>query len=643
VGRLLEVLGLSLERKSREHFLCLPLSSLKKGYKALGYRATSSTSRDAVIDVLVKQHPSDSLIYQKLVTGWCMAPIKSKRKDVVESFRQGNMAEPMIHQNVIPFIQTNTKGLIHVIQAFQVGLVKSREDHVSAVSPDAVCVMGCTTVGLADDDDSKLANHVRKLSRYLTTRTEGVEKVCDDSSGVVFNFMATLEYKHKSEARTQQEVRKICSQILKGQKVVVLDLQVDADVCCFRLAIPSIDYRCQVVHECVICKTPVAVYAAATTQVEFVVIVIVPSLISMAYRSFTNLIREEYMDWLFKPGTNEFDETLGRMPRYTANDISWGYAKDSDTVRCRLSVMMSLYALRTEQGSPLQPSNGLIPRVVSSWNIGKGPIDDMSQVLASSLPSFGPIHGMCWIWIRTWMVMMYNAWRLNAMHASKHFVLSERCTTRKKLLAARAYHGKTFVAFLKTLYDTVEIPEILRVNDSMDDVGSPQRPHIGKGRVTYDMWAEDEAWVKFRTSPHPGHVPSNITTLVRQMFLTSSAGKRKRKDGSEQGSTDDISDHRVDDVHVEDGLQTNQSTLATPVKSKRAPDNRKWCFRCSYKVLRENKGQKNQKPQNVSRIHGLKPKKTNSICMRCQVALCEHCFRLWHDEEGLPPTPATPL
>jgi hypothetical protein len=68
-------------------------------------------------------------------------------------------------------------GLIHVVQAFQVGLVRSREDDISAVSPDAVCVMECTTVGLVEDDDSRLACHVSKLSQYLTELTKAVEKV----------------------------------------------------------------------------------------------------------------------------------------------------------------------------------------------------------------------------------------------------------------------------------------------------------------------------------------------------------------------------------------------------------------------------------------------------------------------------------
>jgi hypothetical protein len=45
------------------------------------------------------------------------------------------------------------------------------------------------------------------------------------------------------------------------------------------------------------------------------------------------------------------------------------------------------------------------------------------------------------------------------------------------------------------------------------------------------------------------------------------------------------------------------------------------------------------KPKNVSRFEGLKPKKTNFYCRRCEVSLCEACFRPWHDEKELPPTP----
>jgi hypothetical protein len=87
--------------------------------------------------------------------------------------------------------------------------------------------------------------------------------------------------------------------------------------------------------------------------------------------------------------------------------------------------MIALYNHRKEQGNPLLPYDGFVPIIDSMWNIGKRPIDDMSQVLASCLPSFGPINGMCWIWIRTWMMMIFNAWRLYAMKESSEFVLGE--------------------------------------------------------------------------------------------------------------------------------------------------------------------------------------------------------------------------
>jgi hypothetical protein len=56
-----------------------------------------------------------------------------------------------------------------------VGLVKSRTDHISVVSPDAVCVLECTTIGLANNDESKLAGDIKKLSKFLSTTDEMVE------------------------------------------------------------------------------------------------------------------------------------------------------------------------------------------------------------------------------------------------------------------------------------------------------------------------------------------------------------------------------------------------------------------------------------------------------------------------------------
>jgi hypothetical protein len=126
VKDLLAALGLTLQRKSRERVSSFPPTELRKGYKVLGYKVTTNTQRQSMVDALVMQHPSQSLVYQKVATAWCMAPIKSKRKDVIESFRQGNLAEPKINENVIPFINTNTNGCVYVVRAFNVGLIKAK-------------------------------------------------------------------------------------------------------------------------------------------------------------------------------------------------------------------------------------------------------------------------------------------------------------------------------------------------------------------------------------------------------------------------------------------------------------------------------------------------------------------------------------
>jgi hypothetical protein len=63
--------------------------------------------------------------------------------------------------------------------------------------------------------------------------------------GLFLTLRQRWEYKHKSEASTHQEARRIRSEILREQKVVVLNLVVDEDAQCFRSAIPSVDYVVQ--------------------------------------------------------------------------------------------------------------------------------------------------------------------------------------------------------------------------------------------------------------------------------------------------------------------------------------------------------------------------------------------------------------
>jgi hypothetical protein len=50
--------------------------------------------------------------------------------------------------------------------------------------------------------------------------------------------------------------------------------------------------------------------------------------------------------------------------------------------------MMDLYFLRKNKGNPLFPPERSIPEMVSMWKIDKGPIEDISQILArASHPS----------------------------------------------------------------------------------------------------------------------------------------------------------------------------------------------------------------------------------------------------------------
>ena len=92
---LLHALGLSLTRKSRDEVNKLSLTTLRNAYKTLGYKVIPGAqciNTQSMVDVVTRQHPSASLVFQKLVTNWCLTPIKKKGKDVIESFRQGHLA-----------------------------------------------------------------------------------------------------------------------------------------------------------------------------------------------------------------------------------------------------------------------------------------------------------------------------------------------------------------------------------------------------------------------------------------------------------------------------------------------------------------------------------------------------------------------
>jgi hypothetical protein len=185
----------------------------------------------------------------------------------------------------------------------------------------------------------------------------------------------------------------------------------------------------------------------------------------------------------------------------------------------------------------------------------------------------------------------------------------------------------------------MEMPEILTGVENVDDTLSPQRPSSTK-KATYRQWDEDEEWVDFRLAPHTGHVPSNLSTLVKQKFMKGSGEKRKRKETATEVNIAEAGTAvaaEVDAAEVDAVDDTSAEAVTTPIK--RAPDNRKWCFRCTTTV-RVQKGTKTV-PMKISRIDSAKPRKTINFCMRCRVALCEDCFRPWHTYKRLPKTPSS--
>lgn len=132
------------------------------------------------------------------------------------------------------------------------------------------------------------------------------------------------------------------------------------------------------------------------------------------YRALMKFVQIEHFSWLYKEGTsmNEYDRDLSKMPDFKSI-ASWGYAESRETIWCRLQVMMALHQRRLEEKAPLKGYTYLLPAMVSRWNIEKGGVDDMSQVLSHVLNWCGPVNPMQVLWMRVTFVCLYNDWRLH--------------------------------------------------------------------------------------------------------------------------------------------------------------------------------------------------------------------------------------
>jgi hypothetical protein len=79
---LLKVLGLDLKTPTLEQ-LQKPLLAHKKASKVLGFMSVATFEEANTI--LMHQIPNKSLVFKKCVASWCMAPIKQKTRETINS------------------------------------------------------------------------------------------------------------------------------------------------------------------------------------------------------------------------------------------------------------------------------------------------------------------------------------------------------------------------------------------------------------------------------------------------------------------------------------------------------------------------------------------------------------------------------
>ena len=102
---LFDIFGFKMQQYSTEEVMSKQKAMVKKMYKQLGHVAEKSTTMEQMVEVVALNYPHKDVVNWKNYNLWCMALIKRKSKTTIDSFWNGQMAEPKIHANIQRFLQ----------------------------------------------------------------------------------------------------------------------------------------------------------------------------------------------------------------------------------------------------------------------------------------------------------------------------------------------------------------------------------------------------------------------------------------------------------------------------------------------------------------------------------------------------------
>lgn len=251
----------------------------------------------------------------------------------------------------------------------------------------------------------------------------------------------------------------------------------------------------------------------------------------------------------------------------------WGYAGDHDTVKCRLQVMMALFELRLEKGKPLEACTYLLPKFISKWNIEKGGVDDMSQVLAHVLNWCGPINPLQVMWLRvTFVSCLYNDWRIHELIETHDYLQSDQCSSFYKYQDKRQKVGKPFVDFLCEAFDALEVPADLNKGASPQKRGGDEQGSATLGEVSGNLehlrratW-NTERYIEFRLDSSKKHKVCSFSQLQAVGAIDDPAIKRNKK------------------VRLSEESQDSQESNVSDASRRRVDATRRWCAVCTTSI-----------------------------------------------------------
>jgi hypothetical protein len=146
----------------------------------------------------------------------------------------------------------------------------------------------------------------------------------------------------------------------------------------------------------------------------FYVVASLRKIIRFVHVRVRSLLREQYLSVIHNLGETQLNWiSEGTLPTMTFERGS--HAVDHHSVQCTLDLWRAMNRMISELQRPLPAGCHLIPEVLATWSMGKGPIDVYSCFQKNCKAVHAHLSPVGAIWLRLIMTCVYNAYHAHSL------------------------------------------------------------------------------------------------------------------------------------------------------------------------------------------------------------------------------------